>query len=59
MWVDSDELLAAEETLLRTVTGLLRRCRDRVLVGISELGEAGYEQRGALLRTMQSLLAVG
>lgn len=57
LWLDSDEQLAAEEALSRTVAGLLRRCRERVIVGISELGETGYEQRGMLLRAVQSLLA--
>jgi hypothetical protein len=41
----------------RLIGGLLRRCRERVYLGLAELGEAGFEQRGELLRAFQKLLA--
>jgi hypothetical protein len=54
-WTDTDDLSANQQTLCRLVTGLLRRCRDRVLLGISDLGESGIEQRGPLLKTIWKL----
>jgi hypothetical protein len=37
-------------------SGLLRRCRERVYLGMSELGESGFEQRGDLLKAFQKVL---
>jgi hypothetical protein len=55
-WTDTDEVEAREEALYRLVQGLLRRCRRSVYLGLSELGEQGYEQKGALLRAIQRVL---
>jgi len=55
-WTDRDEVEAREEALHRLVLGLLRRCRRGVYLGLSELGEQGYEQRGALMRAIQRVL---
>ncbi len=57
LWTDADEVAASEDALARLVSGLLLRCRERVYLGLSELGESGYEQRGALLRAFQKVLA--
>jgi hypothetical protein len=38
---------------------LLRRCRGTVFLGLSELGEQGYEQRGPLLLAFQRVLRQG
>jgi hypothetical protein len=51
-WTDSDEQAANQRALASLVKGLLRRCRDRVYVGITDLGESGYEQRGPFLKTI-------
>ena len=56
-WQDADELRAGEETLTRLCRGLLRRCRERVYVCASEFSESGHEQRGELLRVLQSVLS--
>jgi hypothetical protein len=37
-------------------SGLLWRCRERVYLGMSELGESGFEQRGELLKAFQKVL---
>ena len=37
------------------LTGLLRRCRSKVYLGISDLGESGFEQRGPLLKAVWRL----
>ncbi len=52
LWTDADETRANQETLSRLVSGLLRRCRERVVVGISDLGESGFEQRSPLLKAI-------
>ncbi len=56
LWKDEDEVMAGLVLLLRTVLGLLRRARRMVYLGVSELGEQGYEQRGPLLRAINRLL---
>jgi hypothetical protein len=56
-WSDADEVRFSKEALARLVTGLLRRCRERIYLGIAELGEGGFEQRGELLRAFQKVIA--
>jgi hypothetical protein len=56
LWTDEDELLHNQETLFRLFAGLIRRCRKRIFLGLSEFSEAGYEQRGTLLRILQRVL---
>jgi superfamily I DNA/RNA helicase len=52
IWSDADDQAANQQTLGRLVTGLLRRCRERVFLGLSDLGESGFEQRGPLLKAI-------
>jgi len=56
LWSDADEVQASTGAMARLVSGLLLRCREHVYVGISELGESGFEQRGELLRAFQKVL---
>ena len=56
VWTDQDEVQTSHDSMLRLTTGLLRRCRSRVYLCLSELGESGFEQRGDLLRVFQRLL---
>jgi len=58
-WSDADEYATGSETLRRLALGLLRRCRRAVYLGLSELNEQGYEQRGPLLAAFQRLLRQG
>jgi hypothetical protein len=51
-WTDADELAANQNALANLVSGLLRRCKERVYIGVSELGESGFEQRGPFLKTI-------
>jgi hypothetical protein len=51
-WTDADDQTANQQTLARLVTGLLHRCRSQVFLGISDLGESGFEQRGPLLKAI-------
>lgn len=56
VWTDADEVQASKEALARLVSGLLHRCRERLVICLSELGESGFEQRGELLRAFQKVL---
>ena len=56
IWTDADEVEANREGMTRVVIGLLHRCKKRVYLGLSELGESGFEQRGDLLRAFQKVL---
>ena len=55
-WSDDDEYRHNQYSLFRLATGLLRRCRSRVYLGLSSMGEQGYEERGPLLRAFQRAL---
>lgn len=56
IWTDADEIEANQESLARFVSGLLHRCKSRLFLGITNFSENGYEQRGALLKTLQNVL---
>jgi hypothetical protein len=56
VWTDAHEVNAQTQALHRLVQGLIRRCRVQIYLGISELGEQGYEQRGPLLQAIQGAL---
>lgn len=55
-WTDADDVQYSKEAMARLVSGLLHRCRERVYLGIPELGESGFEGRGELLRAFQKAL---
>jgi hypothetical protein len=55
-WTYAEEEAANLETMTRLVLGLMRRCRNKVILGISNLGETGFEQRGRLLAAFQSVM---
>jgi hypothetical protein len=56
IWTDNDEFERQQDMLFRIMSGLIRRCRHRIYLGISDLGEQGYEQRGPMLRVFQQIL---
>ncbi len=56
IWTDEEEFSARQMALGRLVLGLTRRCRKRIYLGIAELSEQGYEQRGPLLQAVQRML---
>jgi len=55
-WTDADEYETRQRAMAQLLLGLLRRCRKGVYLGLSDLGERGYEQRGPLLDTFQEVL---
>lgn len=58
-WTFADEERTNDETMARLVSGLLHRCRAKIYLGISNLGESGFEGRGALLKAFQRVLQEG
>ncbi len=56
LWTDAEEYALRQHTMGRLVLGLVRRCRRAVYLGLSELGEQGFEQEGALLQAIQRVL---
>ncbi len=58
LWTDNDEHETRQDALDRLTLGLLRRCRQRVYLGLSELSEQGSEQKGPLLQAIQRVLRV-
>lgn len=58
VWTDAHEVQAQTQALQRLIQGLIRRCRVQIYLGISDLGEQGYEQRGPLLQAIQKALTV-
>ena len=59
IWTDTHEVQEQTRVLLRLVLGLVRRCRVQIFLGMSELGEQGFEQRGRLLLAIQQALRSG
>jgi hypothetical protein len=55
-WTFVDEEDTNQKTMARLVAGLLHRCRERLYLGLSNLGESGFEQRGVLLKAFQRVL---
>ena len=56
VWTDADEIEVRQDALVCLTQGLLHRCRRKVFLGLSELGESGSEQKGELLRALQRVL---
>lgn len=56
LWTDLDEVETGQAALFALATGLLRRCGERLFLGLSELSEQGYEGRGSLLQAFQRVL---
>lgn len=55
-WADADENRISQTKIWRLLLGLLRRTGRRVHVAISIFGEKGHDQKGPLLRTLNSML---
>ena len=58
-WTDVEEIETSRETLYRLTLGLLRRCRQKVFLGLCELNEQGNDQKGPLLKAIQRVLRGG
>ena len=55
-WTDFDEYTTRQQTMHRLLSGLIRRTRQRIYLGISDYSESGFEQRGPLLALINRLL---
>ncbi|MBN1667989.1 MAG: hypothetical protein JW862_12915, partial [Anaerolineales bacterium] len=51
-WTAAEEMATGRAALQSLVLGLTRRCRHKIYLGLSELNEQGYEQKGELLRAI-------
>lgn len=54
-WNDVDEFQSNQQSMLRVVEGLIRRCGKKVFLNAVHVNEYGTEQRGPLLRAVQAL----
>jgi len=54
-WKDENEVEASLAVVRTLSVGLIQRCRKGIYLGMSDIGERGYEQRGALLQAMQQV----
>lgn len=59
VWTDVEERRVSGEILNTLLRGLLRRCRDAVFVGVSDVSEQGLAQEGQLLERLQRLWVTG
>jgi hypothetical protein len=55
-WTDDEEFASSQEALYRLTAGLIRRCRHKIYLGLSDLGEGGFEMKGPFLRAIQRVL---
>jgi len=55
-WTDLEEMFVNQQIVHNLIAGLLRRCRKRVYLGICNLGEQGFEQRGPLMNLFQQVM---
>ena len=55
-WTDIEEFTSSQEALYRLAIGLIRRCRKGIFLGLSDLGEGGYEMKGPYLKAIQRVL---
>jgi hypothetical protein len=56
VWSDTEEREVQQSALYRTAIGLARRCREKIYLGIADLSEGGYEQRGDLLIALNKIM---
>lgn len=49
-WTDQEEVRVQTDVLQRVTTGLVRRCRKKLYLGITAVDQRGYEQKGLLLQ---------
>ncbi len=55
-WTDIDEMAYSQDALYRLAVGLIHRCREGIFLGLSDLGEQGYEHTGEFLRGIDRAL---
>ncbi len=55
-WTFADAEATDLRVMLQLITGLLHRCRRKIVLAISNWSETGFEQRGPMLRLFQRVL---
>ena len=54
-WTSEQEFEVSQANLERLMTGLIARCRKQIFLGISNFNESGSDERGLLMKRIQSL----
>jgi hypothetical protein len=55
-WTFADAEAMDTRIMTQLITGLLNRCRRKIVLAISSWSESGFEQRGPMLRLFQRVL---
>ncbi len=55
-WTDADEYAANQQSLERLISGLVRRCGEKIFLCAAGMNERGEEPRGPLLQAIQTIL---
>ena len=58
-WTFADAEQMDEKLMLQLLSGLLHRCRQKIVLAISNWSESGFEQRGPMLRLFRRILQPG
>ena len=56
LWSDMHENAANQQSLIRIMDGLIRRCSDHIFMCTLGVNEQGSEERGALIMAVQTIL---
>jgi len=56
LWSDMHENAANQQSLIRIMDGLIRRCREHIFMCTLGVNEQGNEERGALIMAVQTIL---
>ncbi|PKN85069.1 MAG: hypothetical protein CVU45_08740, partial [Chloroflexi bacterium HGW-Chloroflexi-7] len=56
LWSDMHENAANQQSLIRIMDGLIRRCSEHIFMCTLGVNEQGNEERGALIMAVQTIL---
>lgn len=56
LWSDMHEITANQQSLIRIMDGLIRRCSEHIFMCTLGVNEQGNEERGALIMAVQTIL---
>jgi hypothetical protein len=56
LWSDMHENTANQQSLIRIMDGLIRRCKEHIFMCTLGVNEQGNEERGALIMAVQTIL---
>ncbi|MDO9120746.1 MAG: hypothetical protein Q7U31_03090, partial [Anaerolineaceae bacterium] len=56
LWTDMHENAANQQSIIRIMDGLIRRCSEHIYMCTLGVNEQGNEERGALIKAVQTIL---